>query len=160
MRSVTPTAIEIAALAFWLGAAVLFAAVVAPALFAALPTRTLAGAVVGRVLPYIFYSGIVLGLAIAAIEWRAHMAWHWLGAESLGAVIVVACAAAQLIVAPRIERLRAEIGGSLEALSPDDPRRAAFGRLHGVSVGWMGLAMLAAAAALVVIVRALDRAAK
>jgi hypothetical protein len=75
-------------------------------------------------------------------------------------VIVVACAAAQLVVAPRLERLRAEIGGSLEALSPDDPRRAAFGRLHGVSVGWMGLAMLAAAAALVVIVRALDRAAK
>ena len=36
----------IAILAFWLGAALLFSAVVAPAVFAVLPTRTLAGAVV------------------------------------------------------------------------------------------------------------------
>ena len=44
-------------LALWLGAAGFFSAAVAPALFAVLPTRTLAGEVVGRVLPVVFYVG-------------------------------------------------------------------------------------------------------
>ena len=68
--------------------------------------------------------------------------------------MVAACAVAQFVVAPRIERLRAEIGGPLEALAADDPRRAAFGRLHGISVAWLGVAMIAAVVALIVAGRA------
>jgi len=71
-----------------------------------------------------------------------------------GCLIVVACGVAQFIVAPRIDRLRQEIGGPIEVLSADDARRAAFGRLHGISVAWLGLAMLAAGVALVVAWRA------
>jgi hypothetical protein len=44
-------------LAAWLGAGMLLAAVVAPAAFAVLPSRTLAGALVGRVLPTVFIAG-------------------------------------------------------------------------------------------------------
>jgi hypothetical protein len=40
-------------------------------------------------------------------------------------------------------------GPNIEALPPGDPRRAAFGRLHGVSVLLMGAAGLAAGGALV-----------
>jgi hypothetical protein len=125
----------------------LVAAVVAPAAFAVLPTRALAGALVGRVLPVIFLSGIVLAAAAAAIGWNAAPAF----ARSrvvLPLLAALACAVAQFGVGPRIARLRAEMGPSIEALPTDDPRRAQFGRLHGVSVAFMGVGMLAAGAAL------------
>jgi hypothetical protein len=68
--------------------------------------------------------------------------------------MVAACGVAQLIVGRRIDRLRADIGGSIESLPVDDARRVAFGRLHGISVAWLGLAMLAAGVALVLAWRA------
>ena len=130
--------------AAWLGAALLFAAAVAPAAFAVLPARALAGALVGRVLPVIFVTGLAVGVAIAALEASSGPApfrrWR-LGAA---AAMIVACAVAQFAVAPRITALRHAIGPSIEALAPDDARRARFGRLHAVSVGWMGIAMVAA----------------
>jgi hypothetical protein len=152
---VGPLLIEIAVLALWLGAAVLFSAVVAPVLFAALPTRTLAGIVVGRVLPTIFYSGLVVGALVIALQLRAGDGWSWRGAEAAGAAIIAACAVAQFVIAPRIERIRAAINGPIDSLPITDPQRVAFGRLHGISVGWLGLAMLAAAAALVLAARAI-----
>lgn len=156
MPRVTPSLIEVAVLAFWLGAAAFFSIGVAPALFEVLPTRTLAGEVVGRLLPGVFYSGIVVGLLIVGIEITSRAAWSWRGREVFGAVIVVACAIAQLIVSPRIARLRAEIAGPIESLPVDDARRMLFGRLHGVSVAWLGVAMLAAVIALVLSARTLD----
>jgi hypothetical protein len=139
-------------LAAWLGAALLVALAVAPAAFAVLPTRTLAGALVGRVLPVVFWSGMVVGLVVAAIGWSMPNR-VWRTSAALG--LVVACAAAQLVVAPRIERVRAQIGGAVDALDASDPRRQAFGRLHAMSVAWMGVGGIAALVALVVLVRQL-----
>jgi hypothetical protein len=148
--------LELILLSLWLGAAGFFSAAVAPALFAALPTRTLAGVVVGRLLPLIFYSGMIVGIVLVALQVMARGRWSF-GARELGGLVMLgACAAAQFVVSPRIERLRSSIGGSLEALAPDDVRRAAFGRLHGISVAWLGLAMIAAVVALVVAGRALS----
>ncbi len=137
-----------ALLAAWIGAALLVAAVVAPAAFAVLPTRALAGALVGRVLPVVFLSGIVawigalvLGQGAAPAFARARLL--------LPLVAALLSAAAQFGVGPRIARLRAEMGPSIEALPTDDPRRAQFGKLHGVSVLLMGAGMLAAGGALV-----------
>jgi len=135
-------------LAAWLGAGVLFAAVVAPAAFAVLPSRTLAGALVGRVLPVLFAAGIVVALASlwldrSTTEPRARVR------RAALILIAVSCAVAQFGIGPRIERIRREIGGPVEQLSPDDERRVAFGRLHAASVGWLGLAMVAAATTLV-----------
>lgn len=158
MRS-TPTLIELSLLLVWLGAAILFSAIVAPALFATLPTRTLAGVVVGRVLPSIFYSGMAVGLATALLDWRSHGAWSWRSGAAGGVVMLVSCAIAQLVISPRIERVRASIGGVIESLAPDDPRRAEFGKLHAVSVGWLGIAMLCAAIVAVVAARSLHLAA-
>jgi hypothetical protein len=140
-------------LAAWLGAALLVAAVVAPAAFAVLPTRTLAGALVGRVLPAIFWSGMGAGLAVLALTWTMpQRGWRTAAAMTL----VGACVAAQLVVAPRIEQVRAQIGGAVDALDPSDPRRQAFGRLHGLSVAWMGLGGLAAVVALILLLRQLS----
>ena len=140
-------------LAVWIGAALLFTLVVAPAAFAVLPTRTLAGALVGRVLPVIFYAGVVIGSLIVLLDIIGRTgAW---GRSAAGAVSALACAVAQLVVGTRIDRLRAAISGPLDALAGDDPRRVAFGRLHAISVGWLGLAMVAAIVALTLAVRAL-----
>jgi hypothetical protein len=143
------------ALALWFGAALLLAAVVAPAAFAALPSRALAGAVVGRVLPVIFIAGIVVGALVVALALAGGPAPYTRARAGAGLVLAGACGVAQLVVAPRIHRLREEIGPSLEALAIDDARRVAFGRLHGMSVAWMGLGMLAAVTAVALCLLAL-----
>ncbi|HEY4307787.1 MAG TPA: DUF4149 domain-containing protein [Gemmatimonadaceae bacterium] len=154
MRS-TPTLVELALLLLWLGGAILFSAIVAPALFATLPTRTLAGAVVGRVLPMIFYSGILVGIVTAVLDWQARGEWSWRSGATGGLVMVVSCAFAQLVISPRIDRIRESIGGVIDNLAPNDPRRAEFGKLHAVSVGWLGIAMLCAAIVAVIAARSL-----
>lgn len=131
-------------LGLWLGAAALLAAVVAPSAFAVLPTRALAGSLVGRVLPVVFWTGMLAGLAAAGLAWGDRGA-PWTAARVWAALGVTGgCAVAQLVIGPRLARLRESIGPSLDALAVGDPQRAAFGRLHGFSVLWLGVAMLAA----------------
>lgn len=149
--------VETCALAFWLGAAVLFSAVMAPAGFAVLPTRTLAGDMVGRVLPVVLYSGIVVGALVVALDTMDAEEWRWSTGVVAGAVIAIACAVAQLVIGRRIEQVRSHITGPVDALPPGDAQRIAFGRLHGISVALLGIAMLAAAIALIAIARNLGR---
>jgi hypothetical protein len=134
------TAGTIAVVAAWFGAALITAASVAPAAFAALPTRAMAGDVVGRVLPVVFIAGIAAGVIACVVTAQVSRP-----RAILSAVIAGACIIAQFVIGPRIARLRADIGPSLDALPAGDARRALFGRLHAYSVGWMGVAMLAAA---------------
>lgn len=121
--------VAIAALGAWLGAAGLLAASVAPAAFSVLPTRTLAGNLVGVVLPVVFYGG--MGAGLLAVYLRAVTSRLRYG---LAATIVLACAVAQFEIGPRVARV----------LATDAPRGASFGQLHAISVGLLGLAMLAA----------------
>ncbi|MBI2795133.1 MAG: DUF4149 domain-containing protein [Gemmatimonadetes bacterium] len=134
-------------LAAWLGAALLFAASVAPAAFAVLPARALAGALVGRILPVVFVAG--MGTAVLAFALDRPLGRDIPARVRAGAlaVVAIACGVAQFVIAPRIGALRAEMGPVIEALAVDDPRRRAFGQLHAISVAWLGLAMLAAALA-------------
>jgi hypothetical protein len=133
-----------------LGAAVLVTTVVAPAAFAVLPSRTLAGALVGRVLPVLFIAGLVVALASLSLDSGDHGRAIRVRRAML-MVAAVSCAAAQFAVAPRIERVRKEIAGPVEQLSPDDPRRIAFGRLHAASVAWLGVAMVADVTTLILV---------
>lgn len=154
MRTITPALISITLLAAWLGAALVVSAVVAPAAFDVLPTRTLAGAIVGRVLPVLFWSGVVVGLLVLWMGWRLPFPETRTAAAF---VLVAACLAAQLVIAPRIERIRAEIGGPMEALDPSNPLRQAFGRLHGFSVACLGIGGIAALVILVLLIRFTSR---
>jgi hypothetical protein len=98
----------------------------------------------------LFWSGMLVGLAAAALTWSLPArAWRTGAALSL----VAACAAAQLVIAPRIDRVRASVGGAMDALDPSDPRRQAFGRLHGLSVLCLGVAGLAALVAVMLLAR-------
>lgn len=144
------TIVELVALAVWLGAAILFAGVVAPALFATMPSRSLAGDVVGRVLPVLLYSGLALAVLVLAGETRMGTR-----AGVLAGVIIGGASVYALLVGQRIDRLRTSLAMPVDSLPPDDPRRLDFGRLHGVSVALLGLAMLAALALGVALVRRL-----
>jgi hypothetical protein len=139
-------------LSAWLGAALLTVAIVAPGAFAVLPTRTMAGEMVGRVLDAVFVSGLLLGIAVALAAGA--------GRASIGGAITAllasaACAVAQFGINPRIAQIRSDIGGPVDLLSPDDPRRVAFGLLHGYSVAGLGVAMLSAAVSLAFLLFAL-----
>jgi len=150
-RTIPSSAIPAVALSAWLGAAVLTAAVVAPAAFAVLPNRTLAGALVGRVLPVLFYAGAAVG-ALAALLGRTTPSP--IARLVASAIMIATCLAAQLLVAPRIERVRAAAGRPIDELAVGDRLRADFGRLHGASVMLLGVAAIAGAAALVLTLRA------
>lgn len=147
------SAAQIVLAALWLGAALLLAAVVAPAAFAVLPTRTLAGDLVGRVLPVVFWSGMAVFAAVMMLgAWtdaRSRFKPRVLAAALGGA----SCMIAQLIVDAMIAKVRARIPGAVDALAATDPLRVAFGQLHLLSVVLLGIAMLSAAVTLYVAVR-------
>jgi hypothetical protein len=133
--------IELTLVAAWIGAAAIVAAVVAPAAFKVLPTRTMAGAVVGEVLPVIFIAGLVIAAIAIGIEARSSLR---AAAIVPLAAMMIACGIAQFVVAPRIEAARLSIGGQVDSVPESDPRRVRFGKLHAFSVMWMGVAMIGA----------------
>ena len=148
---------QLAAMAFWLGAAACFALAVAPATFAVLPSRDLAGAVVGRVLPVLFWSGALIGALAIGLELARERPVLRRARLLAATVIIAACLAAQLLVAPRIAELRSGLRGPLSSLAATDPQRVAFGRLHLFSVAWLGVAMTGGLAFLAFAALNLDR---
>jgi len=142
--------VELTGLAIWLGASILFAAAVAPALFAVLPGRALAGEVVGRVLPVLLYSGVAIAVLVGGRE-----ALQGMRVRGLVALIIAATCGYGVSLGRRIDQLRASIGGQIDALDVADARRVEFGRLHGVSVGLLGVAMLAALVLIIMLGRQL-----
>lgn len=137
--------------ALWCGAALLTVTVVAPGAFAVLPTRALAGEMVGRVLPVVFAGAIIVPAAVFALVPAARRSAL---AVAAGLAAALAAGVALWVVNPRIAALRAAAVVSIDQLSPADPRRTMFGLLHGVSVALLGLAMLALVALLVHLARA------
>ena len=138
----------------WGGAALLTVAVVTRGAFAVLPTRTMAGAMVGSVLPSLFLSGIAVATIVVLLTRRRDQSRPAALTASLAGA---ACALSQFGINPRIARLRLEIGGPVDALAANDARRVAFGLLHGYSIGGLAVAMLALAISLGFLVVALHR---
>lgn len=137
--------------ALWLGAALLTVAVVAPGAFAVLPSRALAGEMVGRVLPVVFSGAILVPAAVFALDPAARRSGL---SVTAGLAAAVAAGVALWVVNPRIAALRAAAVMPIDQLASADPRRTMFGLMHGVSVALLGLAMLALAALLVQLARA------
>jgi hypothetical protein len=154
-----PALAAILLLALWLGAAIIVTSVVAPAAFAVLPKRMLAGAVIGRVLPVLFISGIAVGILAHLLASRAASVVPALRAGLAhrigGALLVLGCVGAQFGIGPQISSLRARLPADMETLPTTDPDRVAFGRLHGYSVLLLGLGMVGAGVLLTASVRRL-----
>jgi len=121
----------------WLGALVLFAGVVAPAAFRVLPSRELAGDLVGRILPALHGYGIAAGLWLAILGGALRRGRL---AILIPCVLAGFCALSQLVLVPRIEALRPEV----RSLTASPELRARFVRLHGASVALYGATALGA----------------
>ena len=155
---------RIAVLAVWFGAALFFSVVVAPAAFGVLRSYGLAnaseiaGSIVTRSLSVVNVAGFVIGLVLLLTLFarRGALGRTSLIAETIClAVIVMATGLGHWIIAARMRALRAAMALPIDQIAADDPRRVAFNSLHAYSVNALGLAMIAALVALVLMARSL-----
>jgi hypothetical protein len=117
----------------WLGGLIFFP-VVAQTAFSVLPTRHLAGSVVGRSLGILHWMGIVSAFVFLASSLlynrlsngTAHVfsASHVLVCVMLGLTLI-----SQFSIIPRMDTLRASIG-EIDSVSADNPARMQFDALH------------------------------
>jgi hypothetical protein len=151
-----PVPVSALLLAAWLGASLYFTVVVTRAAFAVLPTRTLAGALVGQTLPVLFDSGIVVGLALVGAAFLSPTGSARKALLAGGITIAALTAIARFVILARIARLRLTMPAAIDSLPIGDPSRRAFGQLHALSVGALGLAMLAGIVVVVVLAHTLS----
>ena len=155
-------ATRIILLACWLGAALFFGAVVAPAVFGVLRSfglpnaNEIAGSIVTRSLSVVNLTGFVIALLllVSLILWRgaAGRVSFIIQCVCLG-LIALATGVGHWVIAARMRALRAAMVLPIDQIAADDPRRMAFGSLHVYSVNALGLAMIAALVALVLMAR-------
>jgi uncharacterized membrane protein len=124
------------ALVVWLGGLIFFAFVVAPTVFSPglLPTRHLAGGIVGRSLGALHWMGIVSGIVFliaSAIYNRVTVgnARPLATRHLLIALMVLLTVVSQFAISPRMHALRAQ-AGVIDNLPLDSPLRMEFNRLH------------------------------
>lgn len=151
-----PTPVAALLLTAWLGAALYFTVIVTRAAFAVLPSRTMAGALVGQTLPVLFDTGMVIGAVLVATALVASRGAARSTALVGGVAIVVLCALARFVILARIARLRLTLPAAIDSLAVTDPARHAFGQLHALSVGTLGLAMLTGIVVAVVLAHSLS----
>jgi hypothetical protein len=151
-------------LACWFGAALFFGAVVAPAAFGVLRSfglpnaSEIAGSIVTRALSVVNVVGffIALLLLVTAILRRSAISRGGLIVEVIClAVIALATGVGHWFIAARMRALRAAMVLPIDQIAADDVRRIAFNNLHGYSVNALGLAMIAALVAIVLMARSL-----
>jgi Domain of unknown function (DUF4149) len=154
-----PVPVSAVLLAAWIGATLYFSVVVTRAAFAVLPSRTMAGALVGQTLPVLFDSGMLIGAILVGAALLSPARAARTASLAGGLSIVALTAFARFVILTRIARLRLSMPAVLDSLAVDDPVRRAFGRLHAMSVGALGLAMLIGIAVALVLVHSLSAAA-
>ena len=151
-------------LAAWLGAAVFFGAVVAPAAFGVLRSfglsnaSEIAGSIVTRSLGVVNVAGFILALLllVTALVRRGPQGRISFIVECvcLG-LIAVATGVGHWVIAARMRALRVAMELPIDQVAADDSRRVAFNALHGYSVNALGIAMIAGLVALVLMGRSL-----
>jgi hypothetical protein len=120
---------------------VFFAFVLAPTVFAVLPTHELAGMVVNRSLGLLHWMGLFSGvvyLVCGTVLARGHGGPPLpLLRNLLVVLMIVLVLVSQFGIAPRMNELRADMG-VIDNVAPADARRVAFNRLHAWSTGAEG----------------------
>jgi hypothetical protein len=142
LRAGWPAPAAVLVLAAWLGASLYFTIVVTQAAFAVLPSRTVAGALVGQILPPLFVTGMFVGAFLIVVA-RLATGGVVRSTTLVGGLAILALSAlARFAILPRIAALRASLPQAIDSLPATDPARHAFGQLHALSVGALGFAML------------------
>jgi uncharacterized membrane protein len=118
----------------WVGGLIFFAFVVAPSAFAVLPTRQLAGNVVGRSIAGLHWMAIVSGLVylVASLLYSRFStgAMHPFAARNVIIILMLALTlVSQFAIIPRMDTLRASMG-VIDSVPLDNPARIAFDGLH------------------------------
>ncbi len=118
----------------WIGGLLFFAFAVAPAAFSVLPTRHLAGTLVGRTLGTLHWIGIFSGLVFLASSLLYSQLTrgtpHAFAARNVLIVLMlVLTVISQFGIIPRMDTLRASIG-EIDSVPPDHPARVQFDALH------------------------------
>jgi hypothetical protein len=146
-------AITMILVACWLGAAVFFSAVVAPAAFSVLRSfqmanaSEIAGAIVNRSLSAINVSGFVIALValLVGLMLRGGSQRIWALLELLALIVMaLMTAVGQWVIAARIRALRAALSVPVDQLAMTDPQRVNFASLHRYSVIALSVAIIAA----------------
>lgn len=148
--------IRLLLIAIWLGSAVFFSFVVAPGVFAVLPARELAGAVVSRTLAIMNTGGLIISLLLlaSAFLFRNIVSKRAFGAEIVTLVMLaLSTFVGKWIIAERMQALRISMGRPIDEVAQSDPIRIAFNTLHGYSVAALSVGMLAAIISLLLIAR-------
>ena len=123
-------------LVVWLGGLIFFAFVLAPTVFSPglLPTRHLAGSIVGRSLDRLHYIAIVSGIIFLI----ASMLYSRMASGSartlaprhvLIVLMLLLTVISQFAISPKMHAIRSE-AGVIDDLPPDNPLRVEFNRLH------------------------------
>ncbi|HKR13697.1 MAG TPA: DUF4149 domain-containing protein [Pyrinomonadaceae bacterium] len=149
-------------MAAWLGVALFFGAVVAPAAFGVLRSfglpnaSEIAGSIVTRSLGVVNVAGFVIALFLlvtAFVRRGSQARWSFIVECVCIVLIAVTTSVGHWVIAARMRALRTAMVLPIDQIAADDARRIAFNALHGYSVNALGIAMIAGLVALVLIGR-------
>jgi hypothetical protein len=149
--------IKLSLLSLWLGTALFFSAVVAPAVFGVLRqfnlpnTNEIAGGIVSRSLAVVNMSGFIIAVVLlaATVLWKRKRGLVFVVQLLALATLTVTTAVGHWVVASLMLALRGGLSIPIDGIALDDPRRIAFNQLHGYSVTLLSIAMIAAILAIV-----------
>jgi hypothetical protein len=121
-------------LVIWIGGLIFFP-VVAQTAFTVLPTRQLAGSVVGRSLTILHWMAIVSGVIflVSSLVYNRFSSgsMHVLGARHiLICLMLLLTLISQFGIIPRMDTLRASLPGEIDSVPLDNPARMQFDALH------------------------------
>jgi hypothetical protein len=151
-------------LACWFGAALFFGAVVAPAAFHVVRSfgvpnaNEIAGSILTRSLSVINIAGFLIALLLLLTLFLRRSSTGRVGFvfECFCIVIMaLGTGVAHWVITVRMRALRAAMVVPIDQIGFDDSRRIEFNTLHGYSVNALGLAMIAALVAMVLMARGL-----
>ena len=140
------TAFRLLILGVWLGAAVFFVATAETA-FQTMPSRELAGSLVGRLFAILNYSGLgvafVLLVTSLIVAVGTNIAGLWIERFMLF-ILGIGCAVGQFVISWWMLLLRTQMGKPIDEVAADDPLRVQFDQLHQYS-SWIMIAAFASA---------------
>lgn len=150
--------LQVLALGVWVGAAFFVGVLLAPGAFATMPTRELAGNVVGMALARLHLLGYACGTlyVVASAVAARGFAERIRPAAICVIVMLLLTAVSHHGINAKLADLRAQMSadfGSVDATPRDHPLRSSFGRLHGVSSAVELLVLLLGAVALYLTLR-------
>lgn len=136
----------------WLGAAVFFSAVVAPAAFSVLRAyhvpnyAEIAGGIVNRSLSVVNTGGFIIGVLVllVALALRSHFGRTTFALQLLTlGVMVLMTGVGRWVIAARMHAIRSALAVPMDQLAVSDPQRVAFNSLHRYSVSALAIAIIA-----------------